>query len=38
MTPEQAQRLLEAVKSDEKVLIFMPQARTNRSRGVIKDW
>jgi outer membrane biosynthesis protein TonB len=38
MTPEQAQRLLEAVKGDEKVLIFMPQVRTNRSRGVIKDW
>jgi hypothetical protein len=38
MSPEQAQRLLEAVKSDEKVLIFMPQVRTNRSRGVIKDW
>jgi len=38
MTPEQAQRLLEAAKNDEKVLIFMPQVRTNRSRGVLKDW
>jgi Ca-activated chloride channel homolog len=37
MTPEQAQRLLEAVKSDEKVMIFTPQFRTNRNR-VLKDW
>lgn len=39
MTPEQAQRLLEAVKSDEKIMIFTPQTRTNRNNNrVLKDW
>jgi Ca-activated chloride channel homolog len=38
MTPEQAQRLLEAVKSDEKVMIFTPQFRTNRNNRALKDW
>lgn len=38
MTPEQAQRLLEAVKSEEKVMIFTPQLRTNRNNRVLKDW
>ena len=38
MTPEQAQRLLEAAKTDEKIMIFTPQARTNRSNRVLKDW
>ena len=38
MTPEQAQRLLEAVKSDEKVMIFTPQVRTNRNNRTLKDW
>jgi Ca-activated chloride channel homolog len=38
MTPEQAQRLLEAVKSDEKVMIFTPQFRTNRNNRSLKDW
>ena len=38
MTPEQAQRLLEAVKSDEKVMIFTPQVRTNRNSRTLKDW
>ncbi|MCI0744020.1 MAG: VWA domain-containing protein [Verrucomicrobia subdivision 3 bacterium] len=38
MTPEQAQRLLEAAKSDEKVMIFAPQIRTNRQNRILKDW
>jgi Ca-activated chloride channel homolog len=38
MTPEQAQRLLEAVKNDEKVMIFTPQQKTNRNNRVLKDW
>jgi len=38
MTPEQAQRLLEAVKSEEKVMIFTPQIKTNRNNRVLKDW
>jgi outer membrane biosynthesis protein TonB len=38
MTPEQAQRLLEAAKSEEKVMIFTPQLRTNRNNRVLKDW
>jgi len=38
MTPEQAQRLLEAAKNEERIMIFTPQARTNRSNRILKDW
>ena len=39
MTPEQAQRLLESMKSEEKVMIFVPQqGRTNRANRALKDW
>ena len=38
MTQEQAQRLLEAAKNDERIMIFTPQGRTNRSNRVLKDW
>jgi hypothetical protein len=38
MTPEQAQRLLDSVKTEEKVMIFTPQSRTNRNSRTLKDW
>jgi Ca-activated chloride channel family protein len=38
MTQEQAQRLLEAAKNEERVMIFTPQGRTNRNNRVLKDW
>jgi Ca-activated chloride channel family protein len=38
MTQEQAQRLLEAAKNEERIMIFTPQGRTNRSNRVLKDW
>ena len=38
MTPEQAQKLLDAQKSDEKTMIFVPQIKTNRADRVHKDW
>jgi Ca-activated chloride channel family protein len=39
MTPEQAQRLLDNVKNEEKAMIFVPQNRTNRQdRRITKDW
>jgi Ca-activated chloride channel family protein len=37
MTPQEAQRLLDALKSDEKAMIFVPP-RTNRANRVFKDW
>ena len=38
MTQEQAQRLLEAAKNEERIMSFTPQGRTNRSNRVLKDW
>ena len=38
MTPQQAQQLLDAQKSDERAMIFLPQMRTNRQDRVFKDW
>jgi len=40
MTPQQAQQLLDAQKSDERAMIFQPQnLRTNKPRDrVFKDW
>ena len=38
MTQEQAQRLLEAAKNEERIMVFTPQGRTNRSNRVLKDW
>jgi Ca-activated chloride channel homolog len=38
MTPEQAQRLLDAAKNDEKTMIFVPQIKTNRTDRVFKNW
>ena len=41
MTPQQAQQLLDAQKSQERAMIFQPQqtVRTNRPRDrVFKDW
>ncbi len=40
MTPQQAQQLLDALKSEERAMIFQPEnLRTNRPRDrVFKDW
>jgi Ca-activated chloride channel homolog len=38
MTQQQAQQLLDAQKSDERALLFVPQLRTNRQQRVLKDW
>ena len=38
MTPKEAQQLLDAQKSDEKAMIFIPKPRTNRTDRVFKDW
>ena len=40
MTPQEAAQLLEALKGEEKALIFIPpnQKRTNTSSRVFKDW
>ena len=38
MTPQQAQQLLDAQKSEEKAMIFVPQIKTNRTDRVFKDW
>lgn len=38
MTPQQAQQLLDAQKSEERALLFIPQLRTNRQQRVLKDW
>jgi Ca-activated chloride channel homolog len=37
MTPQEAQRLLDALKSQEKAMIFIPP-KTNRANRVFKDW
>ena len=40
MTPQQAQQLLDAQKSEERAMIFQPlNQRTNKPRDrVFKDW
>lgn len=38
MTPQQAVRLLEALKGEERTLQFRPILRTNRSDRILKDW
>jgi hypothetical protein len=38
MTPQQAVRLLEAMKAEEQTLQFRPILRTNRTERVLKDW
>jgi outer membrane biosynthesis protein TonB len=38
MTPQQAMRLLDMLKSDEKNMPFRPILRTNRHQRVFKDW
>jgi Ca-activated chloride channel homolog len=38
MTPQEAQRLLDTVKSEEKAMIFVPQIKTNRPDRIFKDW
>jgi hypothetical protein len=38
MTPQEAQRLLDAQKGDEKVLQFKPDGKANNSDRPIKDW
>lgn len=38
MTAEQARQLLEAQRGEERALLFLPQNRTNRLRGPLKNW
>ena len=38
MTPQQAQQLLDAQKNEEKVMVFLPPSKTNRTSKVFKDW
>jgi Ca-activated chloride channel family protein len=38
MTPQQAIRLLEAAKNDERTMVFLPPMKTNRNDRVFKDW
>lgn len=38
MTPEQAERLLDTIKNEEKAMLFIPQLKTNRQDRVFKDW
>lgn len=38
MTPQQAIRLLEALKGEEKAMPFRPIMKTNRQDRVFKDW
>lgn len=38
MTPQEAQRLLDAQKDDEKVLQFVPQGEPKRQGRMLKDW
>ena len=38
MTPQQAIRLLEALKAEEKAMPFKPIMKTNRQDRVFKDW
>jgi Ca-activated chloride channel family protein len=38
MTPQEAQRLLDTLRNEERPMMFLPQIRTNRSDRVRKDW
>lgn len=38
MTPEQAERLMDAQKGDEKMLPVKPEKRTTPPLGPVKDW
>jgi len=38
MTPEQAKQLLEAQKSEEKAMIFLPPEKAKATKRVFKDW
>lgn len=38
MTPEEARRLLDAQKQEEKILTFAPEGRAAPERRVFKDW
>ena len=38
MTPQQAQRLLDLQKVEERPMIFAPQVKTNRQDRLFKDW
>jgi Ca-activated chloride channel family protein len=38
MTPQQAKQLLDTQKEDERMMIFLPETRTNRANRVFKDW
>jgi len=38
MTPQQAIRLLESLKNDERTLVFLPPFKTNRNERAIKNW
>jgi len=38
MTPQEAKQLLDAQKSDEKVLQFMPQGEPKNRERMLKDW
>lgn len=38
MTPQEAQRLLDTLRSEERAMIFLPATRTNRSERILKDW
>jgi len=38
MTPQEARQLLDAQKSEEKAMIFIPKLKTNRTDRAFKDW
>jgi Ca-activated chloride channel family protein len=38
MTPQQAQQLLDALKSEEKAMVFIPPIKTNRTDKAFTDW
>lgn len=38
MTQQEAERLLDSLKAEQKAMIFIPQVRTNRPDRVFKDW
>ncbi|HMC27158.1 MAG TPA: VWA domain-containing protein [Verrucomicrobiae bacterium] len=38
MTPQQAVRLLESAKQEERTLVFIPPNKTNRNDRLLKDW
>ena len=38
MTPQQAKQLLDTQKDDERMMIFLPEGKTNRANRVFKDW